>query len=107
MDEYDEEALRADANESWQPWSLQLEGWKTKLNDLQFTPADFSVAPGSPALFEAFTTARAVLHEYIHSGEEIFEGIARILLETAAEYMEMEGYAQAEIDQVESEIEQL
>jgi hypothetical protein len=103
MDEYDEEALRADANDKWQPWSLTLENWKLRLSELTFTEADFSVAPGSPELFDLFSQVRTGLQDYIHAGEETFEGIARALLDSVTRYMEMEGYAQDKIDQVERE----
>lgn len=104
MDEYDEEALQADANGCWQPWSLQLEGLKNRLNELSYSRPQFSLAPGSSELFQVFGDVRTKLSTYLHDGEEVFEGVARALLDTAVEYMEMEGYAQTEIDTVEKEM---
>lgn len=104
MAEYDEEALRADANEHWQSWSLKLAEWRKQLEDLSYTRPDFSLAPGSDQLYEKFGLASKAVQDYLSTGEEVFEGIARALLDTVTEYMEMEGYAQSEIDAVEKEM---
>ncbi|MBS1908201.1 MAG: hypothetical protein JST33_16935 [Actinobacteria bacterium] len=107
MGEYDEESLRQDANRSWQPWSLELEGWKKQIQNTALTRQDFSVAPGSGDLHIAFEKAEKLLGDYVHTGEEIFEGIARALLDSAIEYMEMDHYSQAEIDKVKKEMDAL
>ena len=57
MSEYDEEALRTDANESWQQWSLTLRGWGETIDALDLNRQAFSIAPGSAELFTAFTGA--------------------------------------------------
>lgn len=107
MGEYDEEALRQDANRSWQPWSLELEGWKKQIQNAPLTRQDFSVAPGSGDLHTAYEKVENLLGEYLHVGEEIFEGIARALLDSAIEYMEMDHYSRAEIDRVKQEMDAL
>lgn len=107
MGEYDEQALRADANQHWQPWSIELEGWKDQLHEAPLTRQDFSLAPGSGELFAAFQKRISNIAEYIHTGEEVFEGIARALLDASIDYMEMEDYAETEIDRVEQEMAEL
>ncbi len=104
MADYDEEALRADANDSWQQWSLKLQGWGETIDAVSLNRQAFSVAPGSDELFGAFNTALATVRTYLHDGEEVFEGIARALLDSAIEYMEMEGYAEEEVARVEREM---
>lgn len=107
MGDYDEEALRADANDSWQPWSLELQGWRETIEGIALDRQAFSVAPGSEELFGAFNRSLKVVGAYLHGGEEVFEGIARALLDSSIEYMEMEGYAADEIARVEREMEAL
>ena len=104
MADYDEEALREDANGSWQPWSLELQTWGETIDGIAVDRPAFSVAPGSDELFGAFTTALSSVRTYVGEGEEVFEGIARALLDSAIEYMEMEGYAADEIARVEQEM---
>ncbi|MCI1018578.1 hypothetical protein HWD99_08090 [Microbacterium sp. C5A9] len=104
MADYDEEALREDANGSWQPWSLQVQKWGETIDGLALDRQAFSVAPGSDELFSAFNTALSSVRTYLSEGEEVFEGIARALLDSAIEYMEMEGYAADEIARVEREM---
>lgn len=104
MGEYDEQALRADANQHWQQWSIDLEGWKNDLQAPPLTRQDFSLVPESGALFAAFQTRISNIADYIHTGEEVFEGIARALLDASIDYMEMEDYAETEIDRVEQEM---
>jgi hypothetical protein len=105
--EVDPDALQSDANDHWQPWSLKLESWKTTVQDLSYTRDDFSIIPGSDDVYSRFGTACDVIGEYLHTGEEIFEGFARALLSTAIEYMAAEGDTQEEIAKVEQEMEQL
>lgn len=104
MADYDEEALRADANDSWQQWSLKLQSWGETIDAVDLNRQTFSIAPGSEELFTAFTGALATVRTYLHDGEEVFEGIARALLDASIEYMEMEGDAQEEIARVEREM---
>jgi len=104
MADCDEEALREDANGSWQPWSLQVQKWGEIIDDLELDRRAFSVAPGSNELFSTFNTALRSVRTYLSEGEEVLEGIARALLDSAIEYMEMEGYAADEIARVEREI---
>nr|WP_201470441.1 hypothetical protein [Microbacterium hydrocarbonoxydans] len=104
MADYDEEALRADANDSWQPWSLEVQKWGETIDGIALDRQAFSVAPGSDELFTAFNTALSAVRTYLSEGEEVFEGIARALLDSAIEYMEMEGYAADEIARVEREM---
>ena len=104
MGEYDEEALRKDANASWQPWSVKLAGWKTQIQNRTVTAPDFSIAPGGGELHTAYGKAEKLLADYLHIGEEVFEGIARALLDATIEYMEMDHYAQSEIDKVKQEM---
>jgi hypothetical protein len=107
MVDVDPDALRADANESWQAWSLKLADLKSSIDALAYARPDFALLPGAGEVFSAFETAKDTLRTYIETGEEIFEGFARALLDTAIDYMEAEGDAQSEIDQVEREMEQL
>lgn len=107
MAEVDPDALQSDANDHWQSWSLELAGWRTTLEGLTYSPSDFSLAPGSSEVLQKFQTSVDVLSEYLHTGEEIFEGFARALLTTSIEYMRAEGDAQAEIDAVTRELEGL
>lgn len=104
MADVDPDALRADANDSWQVWSGDLADAKGKIDGLTYSRADFSLIPGSGEVYAAFETATAALRAYIETGEEIFEGFARALLDTAIDYMEAEGDAQSEIDAVEREL---
>ncbi len=104
MADYDEEALREDANGSWQPWSLEIQKWGETIDGIVLDRQAFSVAPGSSELFTAFNTALSSVRTYLSEGEEVFEGIARALLDSAIEYMEMEGYAADEIARVEREM---
>jgi len=105
--EVDPDALRDDANDSWQVWSGTLAEAKASLDELTYSRPDFSLIPGSGEVYAAFETATAALRAYIHTGEEIFEGFARALLDTAITYMEAEGDAQSEIDAVQRELEAL
>lgn len=107
MGDYDEEALREDANGSWQPWSLELQGWRETIEEIELDRQAFSVAPGSEELYSAFHRSLKIVGAYLHGGEEVFEGIARALLDSAIEYMEMEGYAADEIARVEREMAEL
>lgn len=107
MAEYDEQALRDDANDSWQPWSLELQKWGEKIDGLTVSRPAFSLVSGADELHAAFTAKLTAVREYIHDGEEVFEGIARALLDTAMNYMEMEGYAQEAIDEVAAEMDAL
>lgn len=104
MADYDEEALREDANGSWQVWSLQMQKWKETVEGVDIDRQAFSLVPGSEKLFAAFNTTMSSVATYLHDGEEVFEGIARALLDSAIEYMEMEGYAEGEIARVEGEM---
>lgn len=104
MADYDEEALREDAIGSWQQWSLQMKNWREVVKGVDIDRQAFSLAPGSDELFAAFNTTMSSVHTYLHEGEEVFEGIARALLDAAIEYMEMEGYAEDEIARVEGEM---
>lgn len=104
MAEVDPDALRADANESWQVWSLKLEELKGQVDDLSYSRPDFSMIPGADEVYAAFETSTETLRTYIETGEETFEGFARALLDVAIMYMEAEGDAQSEIDQVEQEM---
>lgn len=107
MAEVDPDALRTDANESWQVWSQKLAELKTSIDTLSYSRPDFAIMPGSGEVFAAFETATQTLRTYIETGEEIFEGFARALLDSAIIYMEAEGDAQSEIDAVEREMENL
>ncbi|MCR2784676.1 MULTISPECIES: hypothetical protein [unclassified Microbacterium] len=107
MAEVDPDALRTDAHDSWQVWSGKLADAKGRIDDLTYSRPDFSLIPGSGDVYAAFTTATTTLRDYIETGEEIFEGFARALLDTAIEYMQAEGDAQSEIDAVERELEAL
>jgi hypothetical protein len=107
MAEVDPDALRDDANGSWQPWSLKLEEVKTGVEGLTYSRTDFALIPGSNEVFAAFETAKDTLRDYIGIGEECFEGFARALLDAAAEYMTAEGDAQSEIDAVKQEMDAL
>ncbi|MCR2816336.1 hypothetical protein [Microbacterium jiangjiandongii] len=107
MADVDPDALRTDANDSWQVWSGKLAEAKGKIDELSYSRPDFSLIPGSGEVYAAFETATTTLRAYIETGEEIFEGFARALLDTAIMYMEAEGDAQSEIDAVERELEAL
>ncbi len=104
MDEYDEDALRADAMDSWQVWSGKLQGMKEDVQELQAIGSEFSSIPGSHEVAANFVKARDALAAYLHTGEEVFEGIARALLATAIDYMEAENYAAEEVAKVEAEM---
>lgn len=107
MADYDEQALRDDANDCWQPWSLELQKWGETIDGLTVSRPAFSLVTGAEELHTAFTAKLAAVRDYIHDGEEVFEGIARALLDTAMNYMEMEGYAQEAIDEVAAEMDAL
>ena len=107
MAEVDPDALRTDANDSWQVWSGKLAEAKGKIDELNYSRPDFALIPGSGEVYAAFETATAALRTYIHTGEEIFEGVARALLGSAIDYLEAEGDAQSEIDAVTREMESL
>lgn len=107
MAEVDPDALRTDANDSWQKWSLKLAESNKIIDGLTYSGSDFSLIPGSDEVYASFEKATSTLHTYIATGEEIFEGFARALLDSAIAYMEAEGDAQSEIDAVEREMETL
>ncbi|QDE34142.1 hypothetical protein FIV50_04645 [Microbacterium foliorum] len=107
MPEYDEQALRGDANNSWQPWSLRLQGWVQEIDALELDLPTFSIVSGADRLHAAVTSQLSSIRDYVHDGEEVFEGIARALLDNAIEYMEMEDYSQEEIRRVETEMDSL
>jgi hypothetical protein len=107
MAEVEPEALRADAMDGWQKWSLTLGELKTSLDGLSYSASDFSLIPGATEVYQAVQASVKTLHDYIHTGEEVFEGIARALLDTAVDYMVAEGDAQSEIDAVRQEAENL
>lgn len=107
MPEYDEDALREDANAHWQKWSQELEKLKLEVDGIVYSRPDFSLAPGSSEVYAAFETSLTTFRTYIETGEEIFEGFARALLDTAIMYMEAEGDVQSEIDAVQREMESL
>jgi hypothetical protein len=105
--EVEPDDLRADANDSWQVWSLKLADLKTQVDTLTYSRPDFALVPGTDEVFAAFETSLKTLSEYIHTGEEIFEGFARALLDSAIIYMEAEGEAQSEIAAVQREMGEL
>ncbi|MDU0366962.1 hypothetical protein AB0O16_04065 [Microbacterium sp. NPDC089180] len=107
MVDVDPDALQSDANDHWQKWSLELAAWRTDLDGMTYSPSDFSLAPGSTEVLSKFRTSVQLLSDYLHTGEEIFEGFARALLTTSIEYMKAEGDAQSEIDAVQKELEGL
>lgn len=107
MAEVDPDLLRQDANDHWQKWSQELEGVKLGLDELVYSRPDFALMSGAGEVFAAFETSVATLRTYIGTGEEIFEGFARALLDSTIHYMEAEGDAQSEIDAVKREMDAL
>lgn len=107
MAEVDPDLLRQDANDHWQKWSLELESIKLGVDELRYTLPDFSLIPGSTEVFAAFQTSISTLRTYVETGEEIFEGFARALLDSVLEYAAAEGDAQSEIDAVQRELDAL
>lgn len=107
MVDVDPDLLRQDANDHWQKWSQELEGVKLGLDGLVYSRPDFALMSGAGEVFAAFESSVATLRAYTETGEEIFEGFARALLDTTIEYMQAEGDAQSEIDAVQRELDAL
>ncbi|QCB92519.1 hypothetical protein [Cellulomonas shaoxiangyii] len=107
--EVDTDDLRSDATDYWDPWSgkvLELER-ATRAAYKPLTAADWSGIPGAQDVRVAFEQFLGDVAEFLHTGSEVMEGIARTLLEASADYVKLEDGNVAELAEIQAELEAL
>lgn len=107
--EVDTDHLRSDANEYWDPWSekvLALEQ-ASRTACATVTREDWSAIPGAQDVRVAFEEFLGDVADFLHTGSEVMEGIARTLLDVSAEYVAAEDDNVAELAEIKAELEAL
>ncbi len=107
--EVDTDDLRSDATDYWDPWSgkvLALEE-AMKASYAPVTAPDWSGIPGAQDVRVAFEQFLGDVVEFLHTGSEVMEGIARTLLDVSAEYVKAEDGNVAELAEIQAELEAL
>lgn len=107
--EGDPDDLRSDANDYWDPWSgkvLALEQ-ATRAAYAPVTQEDWSDIPGAQEVRVEFGTFLGQVADFLHTGSEVMEGIARALLFAAAVYVGAEDDNAAELAEIQAELEAL
>lgn len=98
-------ALEHDGS-TFDTWSIELDGYQAGI-PTTLVSSDFSLIPEAQNVWAQWVKAKASLSEYIGEGSDMMDGFARTLLETLRIYMEAEDFAQADIDRVTKELEDL
>lgn len=107
--EVDTDDLRSDATDYWDPWSgkvLTLEQ-ATRASCSTVTHEDWSGIPGAQDVRVAFEQFLGDVADFLHTGSEVMEGIARTLLDISAEYVKAEDGNVAELAEIQAELEAL
>ena len=105
----DTDDLRVDADRYWKAWHERLRTLERGVAtaDRNASAQDWSAIPGAQDVRAAYEVLLQKVEKYYHSGSDVFEGIARALLQSAETYLQAEHDSAVEIAMVEAEIEDL